>query len=96
VAGENGAYLHVNANTAGQTVSPNSGAILKRVVINTVGAAGNTLTIFDGTSTGGKVIAVANTTNAAVPSLDYNVVASSGIFITLATGTAADLTFVYQ
>jgi len=37
-----------------------------------------------------------NTTNSAVPSLDYNVVASGGIFITLATGTAADLTFVYQ
>ena len=96
MAGENGSYTHVNANTAGQSISPNSGAILRRVVINTVGTAGNTLTIFDGTSTAGKTVAVANTTNAAVPSLDYNCVMAVGIFITLATGTAADLTFIYQ
>ena len=98
MGGENGSYLHVNTNTAagGAVISPNSGAVLKRVVINTVGAAANQLTIFDGTSTAGKVIAVANTTNAAVPSLDYNVVAAVGLWYTLLTGTAADLTFVYQ
>ena len=103
MAGENGAYLHVNALTAaaGAAVSGNTGAILKRVVINTAGAAANQLTIYDGTGIvandpAAKVIAVANTTNAAVPSLDYNCVASRGIWYTLLTGTAADLTFVYQ
>lgn len=94
----NGTYLHSNANTsaAGAVVSPNSGAILMRVVINTAGAAGNQLTIYDGQSTSGKVIAVVNTTNAAIPSLDFNLVTANGIWYTLLTGTAADLTFVYQ
>lgn len=98
MAGENGSYLHVNANTlaAGAAINANAGAVLKRVVINTVGASANQLTIYDGTSTAGKVIAVANTTNAAVPSLDYNCVAAVGLWYTLLTGTAADLTFIFQ
>jgi len=95
---DNGAYLHVNSLTAagGAAININSGAVLKRVVINTVGAAANILTIYDGTSTAGKVIAVVNTTNAAVPSLDYNIVASGGLWYTLLTGTAADLTIVFR
>jgi hypothetical protein len=94
----NGTYLHVASNTtaSGAVVSPNSGSILVRVVINTVGSAGNTLTIYDGTSTSGKVIAVANTTNNAVPALEYNIVAATGIWYTLLSGGAADLTFIYM
>jgi hypothetical protein len=98
MAGDNGAYLHVNQNTlaAGAAVNANPGAVLKRVVINTVGATSNQLTLYDGTSTSGKVVAVVNTTNAAVPSLDYNAVFSGGIWYTLLAGTAADLTFIFQ
>src|SRR5215469_12153855 len=53
VVPENGTFLHVNANTAagGAVVSPNPGAILKAVVLNTAGAAGNVLTVYDGSST---------------------------------------------
>lgn len=104
MAGENGAYLHVNSLTTAAGLAINAGpdsrgAVLKRVVINTVGATGNQLTIYDATTTqgtGGKVIAVVNTTNAAVPSLDYNIVASNGLWYTLLAGTAADLTIVFQ
>lgn len=94
----NGTYLHVSANTAagGAVVSPNPGAILIRVVINTVGSASNQLTIYDGQSTSGKVVAVVNTTNNAIPALEYGIVAPGGLWYTLLTGTAADLTFVYQ
>lgn len=94
----NGTYLHVNSLTtaSGAQISPNSGAVLFRVVINTVGAAANALTIYDGQSTSGKVIAVVNTTNVAIPSLDFGIVAPGGLWYTLLTGTAADLTFVYQ
>jgi len=94
----NGTYLHVNTNTAagGAAVSVNPSAVLKRVVINTVGAAANVLTLYNGQSTSAPIVAVVNTTNAAVPSLDYNAVFSGGIWYTLLTGTAADLTFVYQ
>jgi hypothetical protein len=42
------------------------------------------------------VVAVINTTNAAVPALEYNSVLSGGIWYTLLVGTAADLTFVFQ
>lgn len=98
MAGENGSYTHVNSLTlaAGAAINANGGAVLKRVVINTVGSGGNQLTLYDGTSTGGKVIAVANTTNAAIPSLDYGIVASGGLWYTLLGGVAADLTFVFQ
>lgn len=94
----NGTYLHINANTsaAGLAISPNPGAVLIRVVINTVGAAANVLTIYDGQSTSGKVIAVVSTTNAAIPSLDYGIVAPGGLWYTLLTGTAADLTAIYM
>jgi hypothetical protein len=104
MSGENGSWLHVNSNTAAGGAAINAGpdargAVLKRVVINTVGAAANQLTLYDATSTqgtAGKVIAVVSTTNAAIPSLDYNIVASSGLWYTLLTGTAADLTIVFQ
>lgn len=94
----NGTYLHVNTLTAaaGAVVSPNPGAVLQRVVINTVGSAANVLTIYDGQSTSGKVIAVVNTTNASIPSLDFGVVTANGIWYTLLTGAAGDITFVYQ
>jgi len=98
---ENGTFLHVNANTlaAGAVVSPNPGAILKAVVLNTAGAAGNVLTVYDGSSTTvppARIIAVVNTTNAAIPTLEFDVYCSIGIWYTLLTGTAADLTFVYD
>lgn len=104
MAGENGSYLHVNSLTLAAGAAINAGpdargAVLKRVVINTVGSGGNQLTLYDALSTqgtGGKVIAVANTTNAAIPSLDYGIVASSGLWYTLLGGVAADLTFVFQ
>jgi len=67
-----------------------------RVVINTVGATSNQLTLYDGQSTSGKVIAVVNTTNSAIPALEYSLVAANGIWYTLLAGTAADLTIVYQ
>lgn len=94
----NGTYLHVSANTAagGAVISPNPGAVLMRVVINTVGATNNQLTIYDGQSTSGKVIAVVNATNNSIPSLEYGIVAPGGLWYTLLTGTAADLTIVYQ
>ena len=98
VALANGTYLHVNALTAagGAVISPNPGAVLMRVVINTTGATSNQLTIYDGQSISGKVIAVVNTTNTAIPALEYSLVAPGGLWYTLLAGTAADLTVVYQ
>jgi hypothetical protein len=91
-------FLHVSALTtaAGLMVSPSSGAVLGSVVINTIGSGGNVLTIYDGQSTSGRVIAVVDTTKNTASDLDYDIVAPSGLWYTLLTGVAADLTIMFQ
>ncbi len=90
-------YKYANAN-GNITVSVNPGAILGSVVINKLGATGNTLTIYDDTSAvTANIIAVIDTTRSGIGGgLDYNVVMSRGIFMVMATGTAADITITYQ
>lgn len=65
--------------------------MLSSVTINTKGATGNTLTIYDGVDAGGTVIAVIDTTSALGTFL-YDLLAFTGLFAVLATGTAADIT----
>ena len=85
-------YTHINANTTGTQVGPASANVtLHAVTINSKGATANLLTIYDGTSTGGTVIAVVDTT-VTFGTLVYDVVTTNGIFVVLAAGTAADLT----
>lgn len=95
-------FLHVNAATAGATISPNPGAILGSVTINTVASAATSsvLTIYDGTSTAGKVIATINVQNGNIPGLEYNAVGALGLFYsyvqTGAVTTVGDFTITYQ
>jgi len=86
----------VSSSPTGAAISVNPHALLKAVVINTPGAAANILTLYDGQSTSGTVIAVVNTTAAALPPLEYDITVPGGIWYTLLTGTAADLTFIYR
>ncbi|MGH9208640.1 MAG: hypothetical protein ACRD1G_19165 [Acidimicrobiales bacterium] len=81
---------HVAALTAGTALKTGSG-VLHAVVINTRGATGNLLTLYDGASTAGSVLAVIDTT-AAVGSLRFDAAFLVGLFAVLAVGTAADLT----
>jgi hypothetical protein len=94
----NKSYKYINANTAGTLVSGNGGCVLGSVIINKVGATGNTLTIYDDTAaTAANAIAAIDTTRVGLGgNLDFNVVMSRGIFVVLASGTAADLTITYQ
>lgn len=91
----NNQYTHISANTAGVQVGPVGTINLHTVSINTKGAAANVLTIYDGTSTSGTVVAVYDTT-AQVASLNYDITLQVGLFVVLATGTAADLTFSWS
>lgn len=87
----NNQYTHISANTAGVQVGPAGTIRLHAVNINTKGAASNLLTLYDGTSTAGAVVAVFDTT-VSFGTFQYNVTLQVGLFAVLATGTAADLT----
>ena len=90
----NNQYSHINALTAGVQVKPGAGT-LHGVTINSKGATANLLTLYDGTSTAGAVIAVLDTT-ANVGQVAYDVSFTGGLFAVLAAGTAADLTIAFH
>lgn len=88
-------YTHVAANGSSDDVGTGSG-IFVGVVINTEGASSNTLTIYDSLTHGaGTTIAVIDTTKA-IGTIPYMVRLSTGLSYTMATGTAADVTILYQ
>jgi hypothetical protein len=85
-------YTHANAN--GATSIKTGAGLLAQVTINTKGATGNTLTIYDNTAASGTVIAVIDTTSQ-VTTLIFDVGFTVGLTIALATGTAADITVAW-
>lgn len=86
-------YTHISTNSAGAAIS-NAPCTLHYVNVNTKGASSNVLTLYDGTSTGGAVIGVFDTTNAP-GGWEIFCQCKVGLFYVLAAGTAADLTIVW-
>ena len=85
-------FSNINTNT---TTTVKSGAgVLKRIVVNKVGALLNTCTIYDNTTATGTIIGTIDPHTHMV--FEYDVVFNTGLTIVTATGTAADLTIVYQ
>ena len=85
-------FSNINTNT---TTTVKSGAgVLKRIVVNQVGALSNTCTIYDNTTATGTIIGTIEPHVHMV--FEYAVVFNTGLTIVTATGTAADLTIVYQ
>ena len=85
-------FSNINTNT---TTTVKSGAgVLKRIVVNQVGALSNTCTIYDNTTATGTIIGTIDPHTHMV--FEYDVVFNTGLTIVTATGTAADLTIVYQ
>lgn len=84
-------FIPVPANPAGKLV-------LVRLVVNTAGASSNTATIYDSNETIGENPdnrkGTLDTTTG-VGAIDYGFPIFNGIYIVLATGTAADITVVY-
>lgn len=84
-------FLNVVANTAGTVVKASAGFLLG-IIVNTAGIT-NTLTIYnDPATTANKFGAFSANAQVYLP---INAFLSSGIYIVLAGGTAADLTLVY-
>ena len=90
----NGYSFHHSASNATTTIKSGAG-VLKRVTVNTLGSALNTCTIYDNTAGSGTIIAVIDPTLAR-GIFEYDLVFNTGLTIVTATGTAADLTIVYQ
>lgn len=90
----NGYSFHHSASNATTTIKSGAG-VLKRVTVNTLGSALNTCTIYDNTAGSGTIIAVIDPTLARAI-FEYDLVFNTGLTIVTATGTAADLTIVYQ
>lgn len=86
-------FSNINTNTT-TTVKSGSG-VLKRIVVNKVGASSNTCTIYDNTSGTGTIIGTIDPVHTQIV-FEYDVVFNTGLTIVTATGTAADLTIVYQ
>jgi hypothetical protein len=89
-----GSYKHLAA--LGTSAAIKSGAgVLIGVVVNSKGATANTLTLYDSLLGSGTVIAVIDTT-AGPATLPYNLAFTVGLSAVLASGTAADVTLVWQ
>ena len=82
---------HIVAALATTTVKSGAG-VLHSIVINTKGAAANTLTVYDNTTGSGTVLAVIDTVNLSTNALLYDVAFTTGLTVVSATGTGADLT----
>lgn len=87
-------YTHLNANAANTVIKAAPGQ-LTAIVINSKGATGNTISLFDDVSASSGTIAVIDSTSA-VGTLLYDLVFQKGLNITIATGTAADITVVWS
>jgi len=88
-----GKFLNISAN--GTTVIKRGPGRLQGVNIGVAGAAGNLLTLFDNTAGSGTPIATINTT--AINAFDYrDVNFNNGLTAVLATGTAANVTILFQ
>lgn len=85
-------FIPLPANPAGKLV-------LVRIVVNTKGASSNTATIYDSNETLGTAPELrkgALDTVNTLGSVEYGFPMYNGIYIVVATGTAADMTVVYK
>lgn len=86
-------FVHLAANA--ETLVKTGAGVLHSITINTAGASSNLVTVYDGTSTAGAVIAIINSTIAQAPIRMYDTKFSVGLYIAIATGTAPDITVAY-
>jgi hypothetical protein len=88
------AYKHISALAATTVIKSGPGTLV-RVCINTKGASSNVLTLYDNASAAsGTVIATIDTT-ANVGTITFECDFLLGLTVSLATGTAADVTISY-
>ena len=87
-------YTNIATNTT--TVVKEGQGVLDAIVINTVGASANTITVYDNTAGSGTKIATIDGTLAGGTRIIYNVAFGTGLTVVTATGTAANITVAYH
>lgn len=87
-------FANINTNTT--TILKLGAGTLRRIIINTNGATNNIATVYDNTAGSGTLIATINTTAAVGGVFEYNLDFSVGLTIVTATGTAANITVIYD
>jgi len=87
---------YANITTNATTVLKRGAGTLRRVVINTNGAISNTAAIRDGVDATGALIATINTTASVGGVFEYDLDFFTGLTVVTATGTAANITVVYD
>lgn len=84
------------ASNATTTVKSGTGRLVA-LVFNKAGASSNTATLYDNTAGSGTKIATLDTTTVVAPvAVNYNLQFDTGLTVVTATGTAADITVVYD
>lgn len=86
-------YKNLAANAATQ-VKTGTGK-LHTITVNKAGASANTVTLYDGTDSGGTLIATIDGTAASGRTLIFDCRFVIGLHVVIATGTAADITINY-
>ena len=86
-------FSNINTNTT-STVKSGAG-VLKRIVVNKVGALSNTCTIYDNTTATGTIIGTIDPVHTQMV-FEYDLAFSIGLTIVTANGTAADITVIYK
>ena len=86
-------FSNINTNTT-STVKSGAG-VLKRIVVNKVGASSNTCTIYDNTTATGTIIGTIDPVHTQMV-FEYDLAFSIGLTIVTANGTAADITVIYK
>jgi hypothetical protein len=86
-------YTHLNSNASTDNLLTRAG-MLHTITINTKGATGNTLTVYDNAAHGSNTLAVIDTTGA-TQCFIFDAWLQNGLSVTIASGTAADVTLTY-
>lgn len=81
----------IHMNTISQLLCKAGQGILQAVVINTRGAAGNRLTLYDSLVASGEILAIIDTVNAQIGRIGYDIQVKTGVYAVLDTGTPADV-----
>ena len=86
----------INLLTNATTVVKSGAGFLNRVVINNAGASSNTITLYDNTAASGTLIGVIDSVEANGRLLEYGLDFKTGLTVVIETGTAADITVVFD
>lgn len=85
-----------NITTNATTLVKSGASLLNRILINDAGASSNTAKVYDGVDATGKLLGTIDTVELNGRIIEYGVDCKTGITVVTETGTAANLTVVFD